>query len=189
MQRKKIVFYGAAVLFALACIGAVSSSDFGGAVGCLVVAAVFVFLARRNKAASTAPAAVQPEAAPVVKPAAEKPEFLFEQIKVAGVTFKNGRKSRQTILRAIKFRDEPYADGLELGLTYYEYEGKPAYNVTVNDEVIGSVPADKVQYIDELMSAGKIVAVTYINVYGGGTDKGGKPISYGAEITIKIKNS
>lgn len=189
MQRKKIVFYIIAVLFALACVGAVSSSNFVGAIGCLAVAAVFVFLARRNKSASTTTAAIQPKATPTVEPAAEKPEFLFEQIKVAGVTFKNGRKSRQAILRAIKFRDEPYKDGLELGLSYYEYEGAPAYNITVNNEIIGSVPADKVAYIDALMDAGKIVGVTYINVYGGGKDSDGNPISYGAEITIKIKNS
>lgn len=119
----------------------------------------------------------------------KKPEYIFERFNVAGVTFKNGRKSRQTILRKIKFRDEPYSDGLDLGLSYYEYEGAPAYNVTVNDEIIGSVPADKVAYIDELMVAGKIVGVTYIKVYGGGRDSDGNPLSYGAEITIKIKNS
>ena len=127
--------------------------------------------------------------APLENAEPEKPEFIFERFNVAGVTFKNGRKSRQTILRKIKFRDEPYSDGLELGLSYYEYEGAPAYNVTVNDEIIGSVPADKVAHIDALMDAGKIVGVTYINVYGGGKDNDGNPLSYGAEITIKIKNS
>ena len=38
------------------------------------------------------------------------------------------------------------------------------------------------------MTAGKIVAVSYISINGGGKDSDGKPISYGAEITIKIKN-
>lgn len=133
------------------------------------------------------PATISP--APFENAEPEKPEFIFERFNVAGVTFKNGRKSRQTILRKIKFRDEPYSDGLELGLSYYEYEGAPAYNVTVNNEIIGSVPADKVAYIDALMDAGKIVGVTYINVYGGGKDIDGNPLSYGAEITIKIKNS
>ena len=127
--------------------------------------------------------------APVVEPEPPKPEFIFEKIKVAGVTFKSGRKSRQTILRKIKFRDEPYSDGLELGLSYYEYEDKPAYNITVNDDVIGNVPADKVEYIDGLMDAGRIVGLTHIEIYGGGTDRDGKPINYGAEITIKIKSS
>lgn len=138
---------------------------------------------------STKPAApvAAPASAPVIEP--EKPDFIFEQIKVAGVTFKSGRKSRQTMLRKIKFRDKPYSNGLELGLSYYEYEGKPAYNITVNDDVIGNVPADKVEYVDKLMDEGKIVAVTYISVYGGGKDSDGKPISYGAEVTIKIKNS
>lgn len=70
MQRKKIVFYIIAVLFALACVGAVSSSNFVGAIGCLAVAAVFVFLARRNKSASTTTAAIQPKATPTVEPAA-----------------------------------------------------------------------------------------------------------------------
>lgn len=188
MQRKKIVFYIISVLFVLACVSAISSSNFGGAIGCLIVAAVFVFLARRNKATNSTPADVQPKAAPMVEPAAEKPEFIFERFNVAGVTFKNGRKSRQTILRKIKFRDEPYSDGLELGLSYYEYEGAPAYNVTVNGDIIGNVPAEKVAHIDELMTAGKIVAVSYISIHGGGKDSDGKPINYGAEITIKIKN-
>ena len=130
-----------------------------------------------------------PVPTPVVEPRREEPEFIFEQIKVAGVTFKSGRKSRQTILRKIKFRDDPYSDGLDLGLSYYEYEGNPAYNITVNDDVIGNVPADKVEYIDGLMDAGRIVGLTHIDVYGGGRNHDGTPMSYGAKITIKIKNS
>ena len=61
----------------------------------------------------------KPAAAPVLysSPEKEMPKdepYEFLRIKLAGVTFKNGRKSRQSILRAIKFRDGEFSDGVEL---------------------------------------------------------------------------
>lgn len=154
------------------------------AIACIAIAGVFFFLARKQQ--NKIPTDIPINNISITKEYSNEDvsEFLFEDIKVAGVTFKNGKKNRQTILRAIKFRDKPYNKDLRLGLSYYEYENAPAYYITVNDEPIGNVPADKVSHINELMNAGKIVDVTHINVYGGGEDR-----SYGAKITIKIKNN
>jgi len=178
MKKKTIVFYVLAGLFFVSGLTSLLSEPLG-AICCIVIACVFFCLARkRPKADAVADVAASAPADDV------KPEFLFEKIRVAGVTFDNDDgKSRQLMLRKIKFRDAPYADGLELGVEYYEYNGSPAYKVTVNGDTVGNVPADKVEYVDSLISASKVVGVTYISVYGG-TD--GKP--FGAEITLKIKN-
>lgn len=187
MNKKTIIFYAFAGLFFVSGLYGFTQT-IGGAIVCIAIAVVFFLLARKSKSPVVNDTVVNnvPTQQPVTD---NSPEFIFDKIKVSGVTFKNSNKSRQAILRAIKFRDEPYADGLDLSISYYEYEGAPAYYVNVNDEPIGNIPADKVAYIDELMNAGRIVGVTYISVYGGGRDDSGKSISYGAEITIKIKSN
>lgn len=82
-------------------------------------------------------------------------EFDFS---VAGVTFKNGRRSRQAILRAMKYGDPPY-DKVEITLKKTTFEGKPAIEVWANEELIGFVPKDLVPDImaawnNELMVTG-----------------------------------
>lgn len=132
------------------------------------------------------PSPVQPAAShsPVSQPMPTAPvesEYEFLKFKVAGVTFKNGRKSRQTILRKIKFRDEPFDKGdFAMTLQRYEYEGNPAFGVYVNDEQIGSVPAEHTAYLEENFS--RILGFTHIDVYGGGEGK-----SFGAEVILRLK--
>lgn len=74
-------------------------------------------------------------------------KYIFFNFKVAGVTFKNGRKTRQAILRAFKWGDETIeSSDFEL----YEYEGKPAVYVKINDQIVGNIPSDKVSEFLEL---------------------------------------
>lgn len=143
-----------------------------------------------NARPSSAPApkpisAPVPSPVPTPTPIAEpQTDFEFYPVKVAGVTFKNGRKSRQTILRKIKFYDPPFEDGIELGLSKYEFEGNPAISITANGEQIGNVPAAQVPYIMENWC--RIESISAINVYGGGKSEDGEEKNFGAEITIRL---
>lgn len=111
-----------------------------------------------------------------------KPAFEFLSVKVAGVTFKNGRKSRQTILRKIHFKDEPFDKGtMELTLQREEWEGKPAFGVYVNGDQIGNIPAEYVSYVNDNFS--RLDGIVNIEVYGGGEGR-----NYGAEITLRFRN-
>lgn len=116
-------------------------------------------------------------------PASEaKPAFEFLSVKVAGVTFKNGRKSRQTILRKIHFKDEPFNNGtMELTLQREEWEGKPAFGVYVNGDQIGNIPAEYVSYVNDNFS--RLDGIVNMEVYGGGEGR-----NYGAEITLRFRN-
>lgn len=71
-----------------------------------------------------------------------KSSMNYKEIEfhVAGVTFKNGRKTRQALLRAMKFKDKPFDQKIEITFERYEYEGSPAIKVLANGEQIGNVP-------------------------------------------------
>jgi hypothetical protein len=110
----------------------------------------------------------------------------FFNINVAGVTFKNGDISRQTLLRKIKFQDEPFDKELEVTISQYEYEGEPALSVNINNHQIGNIPKDKVKHI--LDKWDKVESISYFDVTGGGT-KNGEKLNYGAELTIKFNKN
>lgn len=125
-----------------------------------------------------------PTAPPFVSSTASetKPAFEFLSVKVAGVTFKNGRKSRQTILRKIHFKDKPFDKGtMELTLQREEWEGKPAFGVYVNGDQIGNIPAEYVSYVNDNFS--RLDGIVNIEVCGGGEGR-----NYGAEITLRFRN-
>jgi len=107
--------------------------------------------------------------------------YIFLNFTVAGVTFKNGRKTRQAILRALKWGDEVIET---VDLEPYEYEGKPAVYVKVNDQVIGNVPADTVETFLEYERKYKRDNI-HCEVYGGNKLDEGSRTNYGSEITIR----
>lgn len=139
----------------------------------------------QTKAAPATPTAASsaPRAGAEDKPATYSQEgFDFLRTKVAGVTFKNGRRARQTILRAMYFHDEPFDKGdMELSVQRGEWEGKPAFGVFVNGEQIGSIPAEHVQFMSDNFS--RLDGITNIEVYGGGEGR-----NYGAEIILRFRN-
>lgn len=140
---------------------------------------------KANATAHVAPAdprSAKAEAAAPAPASEAKPAFEFLSVKVAGVTFKNGRKSRQTILRKIHFKDEPFNKGtMELTLQREEWEGKPAFGVYVNGDQIGNIPAEYVSYVNDNFS--RLDGIVNMEVYGGGEGR-----NYGAEITLRFRN-
>lgn len=78
------------------------------------------------------------------------------EFKAAGVTFKNGRKTRQAILRAMKWKDAPF-DKVAITLQRYDFEGSLAIGVYANDEQIGNVPKDLVAEEDDAWKKDYIV--------------------------------
>ena len=90
------------------------------------------------------------------------------EFKVAGVTFKNGRKTRQALLRAIKYHDPPFDQKVEITFERYEYEGKLAIAVYANGEQLGNVPAELVEEFDKKWT-GQYLIESY-KVLGSGKD-------------------
>lgn len=121
------------------------------------------------------PVEVKPE--PAVTPS----PYVFLTFKVAGVTFKNGRKTRQAILRALKWGDEEIET---VDLEPYEWEGKPAVHVKVNDQVIGDIPAKMVGKFLEYERLYKRDNI-HCEVYGGNKLDDGSRGSYGSEVTVR----
>ncbi len=98
------------------------------------------------------------------------------EFHVAGVTFKNGRKTRQAILRAMKFKDEPFNNGIEITFQKYEYENEQAIGVYANGQQIGNVPKDKLDEFIEKWTSDYLIE--WYKVIGG------KDKSYGCVIKV-----
>lgn len=150
---------------------------FVGSLVLISTGVVLVFLDKKfpDKPKSTLQAATV--SSPLVS---EKQTFTF---KVAGVTFNNGRKTRQAILRKIKWGDEPFNGKVRYTLKEYEFEGSPAVGVYANGEQIGNVPKDGLTFV---LSCIDCISNVSAKIYGGGQSEIGENINYGAEITITI---
>nr|DAR14769.1 MAG TPA: hypothetical protein [Caudoviricetes sp.] len=117
--------------------------------------------------------------------------YQFMRFSVAGVTFKNGRRSRQTILREIFWKDESYKhfDGeRSVGPKLSEVDGQPAVEIWVQGddepEMIGYVPKEELPFV---LSHWELYAgVTAFEVYGGGKSASGEKISFGASLTMRF---
>ena len=109
----------------------------------------------------------------------ENAHYQCIEFKVVGVTFKNGRRSRQTILRQIYFKDQPYDKPPRIRLEQYEYEGKPAFSVWANDEQVGNIGKDDIPNLLSLWE--RYDSVTEFTVYGGGEGR-----SYGMKIMVRF---
>ena len=94
-------------------------------------------------------------------------DYDYWKVKVAGVTFRNGRKSRQTILKKIFFRDEPFNkdECHSCTLRRGEYEGEPSFAVCVHDDIIGFIPKENVQYFYDNFY--RCDGITAIRVFSG----------------------
>lgn len=91
----------------------------------------------------------------------------YTDFKIAGVTFKDGRASRQTALRMLKFQDPPMQDPIDFEFEDYEYDGKPAILIKANGRILGNVPADYVDEFIELRDKSLSMDLGY-KVSGGG---------------------
>lgn len=116
--------------------------------------------------------------------------YTFVPITVAGVTFKNGRRSRQTILRAIYWKDDPYRSVENVELVPTTFNDEPAVEVWVSSkkerEMIGYVPKEEAAYVHSHMNL--YDGYFHFEVYGGGTSADGTKLSYGASVTLRFAN-
>lgn len=176
MKKSSIALFVAAALF-LVCSFTFLPDKIGEFICGVVFAAVLVFIGYRlqKKPAATKQEGVKPsEAAPPESP------YEFITTKIAGVTFKDGRKSRQTILRRLYWKDAPFDTAkAEATLDRGEYEGKPAFAVLLNGEKAGYVPAIYSQFLADNFD--RCDGITHIETYHGAND------IYGAEITIRFR--
>lgn len=115
------------------------------------------------------------------QPAQTESPYIFLRFKVAGVTFKNGRKTRQAILRAFKWGDEtPETVDFER----YLYEGNDAVHVKINNQVVGDIPSKLVQTFIEYEGKYKRDNI-HCDIYGGSKLDDGSRTNYGCEIVVR----
>ena len=89
------------------------------------------------------------------------------EFKVAGVTFKDGRYTRQAALRKMFFKDPPMDGPIDFEFEDYEYDEKPAILIKANERIIGNVPADLVSEFIQLRDTCSSMELNY-KVSGGG---------------------
>lgn len=100
---------------------------------------------------------------------------------VAGVSFKNDDgMSRQSILRKMKFGDEPFVNPI-ISLKKYEFNGETAIGVYADGTMIGNVPKGEVQKVLKMLDKNVFVDCA---VYGGGYADDGEKKNFGAKVTL-----
>lgn len=190
MKKRSNKFIVGVVLCVIGAIGLLglfsNTNDKGslavGSIAFIAVGVLLLFLGRKNggkeMASGKSKANIYAQAL-----AARKNNEYFS-FRVAGVTFNNGRKTRQAILRKIKWGDKPFDEFVQWTIEKYDFEGSPAVGVYANGEQVGNVPKEKLPYILECWD--RIQSVYHTEVYGGGTDDSGNQIKYGCEVTLCI---
>ena len=196
-MKKPIILWIVAALFLFCSVPFFGQgSIIEGVCGIAIAAALGVFgyvtmkrtqaaeLAKKDTENEEAPVALNDEIAPSEcsgnLEAQQDSSYEFLRTKIAGVTFKDGRKSRQTIIRRLYWKDEPFdKNEAEVVLERGEYEGKPAFAVILNGQKAGYVPAEHVQFIEENFA--RCDGVTHVEAYCGAND------IYGAEIIIRFR--
>jgi hypothetical protein len=180
MKKSSIALFVIAALFLICSFTFLPDKVGEFAIG-VVSAAVLTFIGYRQQKKPASGSNVSRDQSPKpskVEMSEEKYEFL--KTKIAGVTFKDGRKSRQTVLRRLHWKDAPFdTTEAEVVLERGEYEGKPAFAVLLNGEKAGYVPAEHAQFLEDNFD--RCDGVTHIETYCGTND------IYGAEITIRFR--
>lgn len=156
MKKSSIVLFCVAALFFVSSFTLIGENLPAALFG-IVLAAVLAFVGyskyKKNKVSegNDAPEIANPVArsrvasvaeasAPKASPAA--PAREVQVYAVAGVTFKNGDGTiRQKILRTAFNEYEKEGLPYICTLSRYEYEGKPAIQVNINDQCIGNIRA------------------------------------------------
>lgn len=108
-------------------------------------------------------------------------------VRVAGVTFANGRRQRQTILREIYWKDKAYSGPVCVRLRRSEFEGKESVEVWANDEQIGFIPKSQTDYF--LANWDRLKECRDLKVYGGGQKQSGETLSFGASFVAVFDDS
>ena len=186
-MKKKIL---GAVFLALAVICVASAASQGGKnalLGGFAVGAVFAVLGVRDLK-SAAPAKKPMPAAGVhtttARPAPAAPQYHFVNFRVAGVTFDNDDgTNRQSIIADIDHQRSPFQDGdnLNVAILRSSWQGELAFEVRVNDVLIGHVPKDSIAEVDEALRHSDAM------VSGFKIDGGTNGYNYGVGIAIRYQ--
>ena len=209
MKKKNIVFSCLAVLFLLSTFSGFFSGNITGGIGCLMISLIFGFLAYRSikqhpineekpTASSTPPLSdkrsVENSNIAVSTVNSSLPDYdeecscEFINITLAGVTYPNDDGTdRQLLLRRLHFHDTPFDKSVEISVKECRFNNEVAFSVLANNMQIGFIPKSQISYVNENFD--RIIEVSKIKVYGGGRDKDGNTISYGAAITLKLRAS
>lgn len=109
------------------------------------------------------------------------------EFNLAGVTFKNDDgKSRQTLLRKLNFKDEPFSEKVNFSLEKYKFNNEDAIRVLANGEDIGNVPRKNINYV--LYNYNNISDIQILTT-GGGKTTDGEQINYGGKVLLSIKSN
>ena len=185
MEKFRVLFWVLGGLFTVLCVVFAPLAY----VGMIFIALAIIGTVQHKKKKSRSENTVEvvaPTPAPSVTPIKESESpYIFLSFKVVGVTFNNGRKTRQAILRAFKFGDE---DIETVNLEQYEYEGKPAVYVKINDKIVGNIPSDLVNTYLEYESKYSLDNIR-CDVYGGNKLDDGTKTNLGCELTLRYKKS
>ena len=186
-MKKKIL---GVVFLALAVLCVASAASQGGTnalIGGIAVGAVFAVLGVRNLRAA-APAKKSMPAANVqtatAKPAPAAPQYHFVNFRVAGVTFNNDDgTNRQSIIADIDHKRPPFqdSDNLNVAILRSSWQGKLAFEVRVNDILVGHVPKDSIAEVDEALRHSDAM------VSGFKIDGGTNGYNYGVGIAIRYR--
>lgn len=177
MEKYRVLFWVLGGVFTTLCVVFAPLAY----VGMIFIALAIIGTVRHNKrkpekkTESVAPA-------PTPAPAPVKEPYVFLRFKVAGVTFNNGRKTRQAILRAFKFGDEVIET---VDFEQYEYEGKPAIYVKINDKIVGNIPSNLVNTYLEYESMYTLDNI-HCDVYGGNKLDDGTKTNLGCELVLRF---
>ena len=170
MEKRKMIFYGVAALFAVSGVAALPSGDITGGVGCLVIASVCAFAGAKGKAEQQA----DEKPAPHVTPASTN-ERIAETIrtKLVGVTYDNeDGENRQDILSSMTGNEE-------IEVEKYIFNGEPAAYVKCGNKVLGNLAAELAKDL-----AGKYPDARYtaeiLEISGGGVH------TFGCNIELNI---
>lgn len=97
--------------------------------------------------------------------------------RIAGVTFKDGKYSRQAALKKLSGNVPPMNEPINFEFEEYLYEDSPAVRIICNGRILGNVPADAVDEFLKLKNSCKSFKVKYKIL-------GGFDVSYGCELKI-----
>lgn len=183
-KKRKAAIAGGIILAALALFAFIAKTPFIG--GFLLVCAILLLRSPKKAEPVQTPAAPEPVKEPVREAPQiyDKPRFKYVEYKLAGVTYKDGRLSRQAALRAIKFEEPPYYDHPELVAEIQEYEGKPAVAIKANGRMLGFIPKEKVSQF--MADYPNFTGITDIKITGHQHEDG--TWVNGAIITAEVKN-
>ena len=101
--------------------------------------------------------------------------------RIAGVTFSNGKKSRQSILKAIANERPPYDGPVHIRLKKAKFEDEDAVEVYANSEQVGYIARTDLPWLLEHWS--KLVSVRDFDIHGGEDD-----LCYGMDIKVGFNN-